>query len=295
MAGNKEARVMFFYSDEGVFEKVKRWKTKDRLVQWANDFFKPHQIQLNTLPLPWSESTYKKIFCLKKSNGLKGFSVLDAVDEVITASIESIYETANTLYAMEDTHTSDQEKDYLDSIAMVTKLYQEHNRFLRMQNDQEKDFRLAVQDVVRKNMSLKAIQQPFVHVVFCEFVDHLGKVSPLLNTLTGIDQRIKSIQDVTVAMTLSLEISKLMMFTDKAKKNFYDYIYPIVLIDVNGITKNMNYVLAHEMVHAAGGTKDDKGAKGSIMNYIDAEGKSPGAVLLEPNDLKRLEISFFVK
>lgn len=285
---------MFFYTDESVFEKVKKYKTRDRLVRWADEFFDRYDLILNPFPIQWNESVYKKSFCLSKTRGLKGISILDGLIELISTKLELMQVVNETDFKSVDKPSEEDIFVYDQNNKRLIELYNDFNCFLRNVTNNELDFRNAVQDHIKKNFFFGSIQKQFVHVIFCDFITKVSEISPSIDAAFDLSKDLKTIKDETIAMTLNNEINKLLIRIEKGKKDKFNYIFPIIIIDVNSITKSMNYVLAHELVHAAGGTtKDNTGSSGNIMIYADAEGKMPKAVKLEENDKKRIELSFF--
>ena len=67
----KEIRVTFFYADEAIFDRVKQEKIRERFVKWADEFYKRYGFTIDEFPIPFSETLYKKSFCLAKTDGIK--------------------------------------------------------------------------------------------------------------------------------------------------------------------------------------------------------------------------------
>ncbi len=121
-------------------------------------------------------------------------------------------------------------------------------------------------------------------VIFCEFINWLEifKQNPrLAETMLDAKHQMSFIAWNLISV----------LFPDQTV-----FTGPTIWIDVNGMTRDFDYCLAHEIVHAAGNTtQDNKGSAGNIMIYKDAQGKAPRDVKLEPTDKAKLDAAYFVQ
>jgi hypothetical protein len=287
MAALKNIRVSFYYSDEAVFAKTKQWKTLPRIVTWANDFYKRYGLKIEEDPLPYNESLYKKTFCLKKSNGLKAdYTRTVFYDEFKEALLVEQAVLAREL-ADAKAHPA---ADPKEQIARLTALLDRQTTILANLNlttdfwteirPDEVEFRRQIHHKMEETRSRPRKER--LVVILCEFINWLAifRENPrLAQTFAREDIRASFI-----AWNLISVFPDLAVFTG-----------PIVWIDVNQVTRCFEYVLAHEIVHAAGNTtQDNQGSAGNIMIYADAECKAPRDVKLEPTDKAKLESAFFV-
>jgi hypothetical protein len=284
----KNIRVTFYYSDEAVFAKTKQWKTRLRTVTWANEFYKRYGFKIDEYPLPYNEGVYKKTFCLRKTNGLKADYTravyYEAFKEALDKERIEVQRESDELSA---NPPADPAEHIARSQALLTRMKtllanMEHLlAFLTEIRPDEIEFRKEIRKKV-EDTKFRPKKERLV-VIFCEFINWLA----IFRGNRTIAQAFKNEQNQASFMAWNL-IS--ILFPAEAL-----FTGPIIWIDVNRVTRQFDYVLAHEIVHAAGNTTlDNQGSAGNIMIYADAQGKAPKDVKLEPTDKAKLEAAYFV-
>jgi hypothetical protein len=284
MATTKDIRITFFYSDEAIFDLVKNWNTRIRLVKWANEFYARYGFKIDEFPYPWNEAKYKKDFCLQKANGLKVLYTNND-RELTIEKIKNKEELGriNKILSSVD-YSSDLDSEFQKNLKLKIAALEYKSELEDLENllaiRRPTEFRkllLAKLKQTKSNVTNRVI------VIFCEFED-------VLLSKYGIKGDVLATTYPLTHLDLCLFLYNIL-----APESEELFLGVIVLIDINRMTKKYEYVLAHEIVHAAGNTTaDNKGTKGNIMIYADAEGKAPTNVNLEPNDKARLDVAYFV-
>jgi hypothetical protein len=285
----KDIRVTFYYADEDIFDKVKQWKTRERLVKWANEFYRRYDFKIDEFPIAYNEKLYKNIFCLSKANGFKAnysqSALFDAFKKVIEREIADYkreYEEFKANPPSNPTEYSSKEKDLQKKALELIDKQRTLNDYSSSINPSEFKFR---QLLLKKMREIRVdTKKPRLVVIFCEFVNYLEIF----------------FKDNTIAETFKKQdrVPALLLWNHIVPEKLEVFTAPIILIDINKMTKKFEYfeyVLAHEIVHAAGNTTlDNTGAPKNIMIYADAQGKAPTDVNLERTDKAKLEVAFFV-
>ena len=279
----KEIRLTFYYADESIWTYVKRSKVRERLVKWANEFYDRYNFKINERPFSYNEKLYKKTFSLAKSDGIKAdYTAKKKLNEQIDDN-ESAMDTIHL--KLFDLNLSDAERQSLnDEWRRLMDDTLEAIKKLSNSEEFELEFRKLIFKVdsdlkKRKKVSKTKERLP---VVFCDFVENVN-----------LDKG-----TVTTGQTFALKMPAGSFFSWgmlAVQMASIGYQGPLILLDAKELTKKLDYVLAHEIVHAAGNTTlDNQGAAKNIMIYADAEGKAPKDVNLEETDQKKLEAAFFV-
>jgi len=284
----KDIRVTFYYSDEGVFDKTKQWQTRKRIVTWANEFYKRYGFKINEFPIPYNESLYKKTFCLKKTNGFKADYTRRVYYEVFKEELDKDGAVLTSDWEkLKANLPSDPTEAKAQLEALAARMQQQNDKmlqlleFLQEIRPDEIEFRREIKQKI--SATKFSTKKPRLVVVFCEFMNWFF----LFRENRTLAETFKNEQNVPTFMMWNL-VSILFPDTEV-------FTAPIILIDVNRITRAFDYVLAHEVVHAAGNTTlDNQGTAGNIMIYADSQGKGPRDVNLEATDKAKLEAAFFV-
>ncbi|HEX2609113.1 MAG TPA: hypothetical protein VHK91_17140 [Flavisolibacter sp.] len=283
----KDIRVTFFYADEQIFDLVKKWRTRLRLIKWADEFYKRFGFKIDEYPFPYNEKAYRKDFSFAKSKGIRPdyterLKIMHLRDALVLQ-----HETLKKKYEeFENSPPADvaeriKQKEALDKELheIVDKSF-EIQALLNNQGEFETQFRVLLQ-LKMQNPKIGGTK-PRIPVIFCEFINNweLFDSDPVTGETLKSEGRLVHLLVWGMATIAGLDL----------------YTGPLILIDVKRMIKSMEYALAHELVHGAGNTTaDNKGTRGNIMIYADAEGKSPGDVNLEPSDKAKMEVAFFVR
>jgi hypothetical protein len=304
----KDMRLTFYYSDEAVFAKVKEWRTRDRIVKWANEFYdQRYGLRISEFPFPYNERVYKKFFCLKKADGLKA----DYTGSVLLEGVQaSLLQEKVTLDRDRAAFTANLPADPAEATRRWKAIEQANNDWMArvMQysdyasglSQRELEFRRQVRHKTKegptphpctpsRSQVTKREKERLV-VIFCEFINWLALLrenSQFAETFRKMEEKVPTLVDVPSLFLWSL-ISPLFPDTELLTD-------PFIIINPNQVTKCYESVLAHEIVHAAGGTRDNQGIRGSIMNYEDKLCKDPSDVILEEKDKAKIEAAFFVE
>jgi hypothetical protein len=283
----KDIRVTFFYADEQIFDLVKRWRTRLRLVKWANEFYKRFGFKIDEYPFPYNEKVYRKEFSFTKIKGIRP----DYTEAVKMKKVEEAFKLQKEAWQKKvDVYQKSPPTDPVDRLKMQDEIVTEGQEILAkaqeildfhtVQREFETQFRIYLNvKLLDKKISG---DKPRIPVIFCEFVNawELFAENNTLGQTFNSDGRPAHLIVWAMAAYYGLDL----------------YSGPLILIDVERMTKSVEYALAHELVHAAGNTTpDNQGTKGNIMIYADAQGKSPADVNLETSDKTKLETAFFVK
>jgi hypothetical protein len=303
----KDMRLTFYYSDEAVFAKVKEWRTRHRVVEWANQFYKRYGLRISEFPFPYNERVYKKFFCLKRADGLKA----DYTRDAYWAGVKEVLEQKNAaldrdLAALRANPPADPAEHIrqLEAIQQakidLPSKFMQVVEFLGETSLRELEFRRQVRQKTKEGPTphpctpsrsqVTRREQERLVVIFCEFINWLALLREndiLAEAFAKEEEKVPSLFDVPSLFVWTL-ISPLFPDTELLTA-------PFIIIDVNQITKCYEHVLAHEMVHAAGGTRDNQGIRGSIMNYDDILCRDPPDVILEEKDKAKIEAAFFVE
>lgn len=282
----KDIRLTFYYADESIWDLVKKNKTKKRLVTWAESFFARYGFKIDEFPTTYSERTYKRKFCLKKTNGTRA-------DYASQQQLKDEYRKLDKLFsdyklkfldmALNDTLPADEKQRQLDAIKAewdkVTDEMRRTNEKIGTSSAFEIEFRKQIYPI---HQSLSLTKERLA-VIFCEFENAIDPSTGRRTVGETFDLRIGGANAIFAWAIVSFK------WPDA-------YGGTIVIIDVNRMTKKAEYTLAHEIVHAAGNTTaDNQGTAKNIMIYKDAEGKAPSDVNLESTDKTKLETAYFVK
>jgi hypothetical protein len=257
----KDIRVTFFYADETIWALAKKFKTTVRMVKWANEFFDRYDFQIDEYPVPFNESTYKKKFSLAKTKGLKAdLGDYYRIDAEINASLKKINELSG------DDLTTELDKFY--------KLLKEREAPV--------EFELLLRKKIHTITNSLSIQKDRLPVFICEFKNQKATY--------GITRK--------VSLTFGFGFWTLKNPSPVILNSGEIYTRPIILIDINEVTKSHEQVLVHEAIHAAGGVHptagDDKSQGPNIMSKDDVWNKGPTEVNLYTDDATRLGVATFV-
>lgn len=281
----KKIRVAFYFADESIFDLAKKWRTRERLVKWANEFFGQNRYGFVIDEFPSAnEKKYRQDFSLKASNGPKATMTVDRIMEKFK---ENADDYSKSLRADHESYKSNPPQDLQERVNKLNDLIERSKISIDMFKIVSDYFRAIRADVlefrqlIHAKMSKSKRLDNRVVVVFCKFEDPLQKIAT----------------DVTVGETFKKEEQEVSLFLwNLIPWSVGYYTKPLILIDVLAMTKSKECTLAHEIVHAAGPTtEDNKGDPGNIMVYDACLKLPPASILLLDEDKKILEAAYFVR
>lgn len=290
----KKINLIFYYSDERVFDTIKEdGGERETSVRWANLFFEKYGFELDVSPLPYNEKKYKELFCLKKKNGLKYAPYLHlSLGEAIGKEADKVLKLGDEEMEQGNAATdTDLKKMHYDK---ANEYYIKQSQLRKLQTTAyglkaafENDIRRRIETNITENK-----EKPFrgrLPVLFCRF-EQKDSLEKTLGETFKWDATEVPDED-------KKKLSYLKFFWLSMPKLEGYYLGPYIVIDIDGFRTKTQYTLAHEIVHAAGDTtKDNTGTSPHIMNYADGEKycKQPETLKMSPEDLICLKAASFV-
>lgn len=292
MGTMKDMRITFFYTDQKVYDTIKEsGGERETLVNWANLFYKKFDLQLDVFPIPFNEALYKQKFCFKETNGTKADYSLNAFYEYLDKNVmpakQAVIDANNRLLGI----TTDPAaripllEENIKLLQEITEFHREHTDFLTHSQRFELEFR---KEIFAKMKDFKpTVDKERLPVIFCRFENRVARMQKILTIGQTFDLKLEDSIGSIIFWSLMIVVTG----------DIPLYKGPLIIIDIDAIKQVTQWVLAHEIVHAAGNTTlDNKGSKDNIMNYADARKytRLPSKLNLEPTDKTKIEAAFFV-
>lgn len=279
----QKLRVTFFYADEVIFELSKKWRTRERIVKWADEFFGRFNFKIEQFPIPYNENVYRSKFTLAETNGPKAAYTFDTLMKENAKIVEIRTDAAR---AKADQFARNPPTDPVEAKKAAESLINEMNAIIGLQGEYLaylKSFRLNMLDI-RKLIAEKLDKSPSIKtnrqiVLFCEFENFFERIFP--NDTRGETFKIAE-------QEIGLMLWNLAPFVP----DYYEK--PMIIIDILSVTKSLEGILAHELVHAAGNTtSDNQGPAKNIMQYASLIGRAPNYPDLVASDKDILKLAYF--
>jgi hypothetical protein len=254
-------------------------------------FYKKYGFQLDVLPISFNETLYKKKFCFARSNGIKPDFTANSYYEFISKILIPAKQAVLDLKQADlDTITDLAAKNVLleeliASTKEITQLAQSVADFHNRTRDYELKFRQFIFQKMKEFSP--SVPKERLPVIFCKFQNRIN------------DKDLDVIMAETFHLKLDVALGSILLmlqvYTAKPLADMYKG--PLIIIDINAIKRSSEWMLAHEIVHAARHTTaDNQGSKDNIMIYADATRlvRTPSKLNLEPTDKIKLEAANFV-